>query len=130
MKRTVSIAAVLATLLLGRPAPSRATENQGQEFSLAIAAAAADLLYTPAKVLTAAVGLPIGGLVGVLTGGDTRAAYAVWVPMASGTYFLTTYNLEGSEPIEFFGSDYADRPSTSSEADVTGIYRAEYYDIQ
>src|SRR5207253_10131120 len=105
MKRTLSIAAVLVLLLVGRPAPSHATTD-GQEFSKAIAAAALDLVYTPIKVLTAMVGLPIGAMTGVLTGGDVRSAYAVWVPTASGTYFITPAHLEGTEPVQFFGSDY------------------------
>jgi len=127
MKRTLSMAAVLALLLVGRPAVSHATDG-GQEFGKAIAAAGLDLFYTPAKVVTAIVGLPIGAMTGLLTGGDTRSAYAVWVPMASGTYFLTAANMEGREPIQFFGSDYADTPSTSAEADAGGggIYSAMY----
>ena len=126
MNRSLSIGALVLTFILAHPAPSPATHDPGQEFGMAIAAAAADLLYTPAKVVTAAVGLPIGAATGLLTGGDVRAAYAVWVPMASGTYFLTPANLEGSEPIEFFGTDYADTPSTSTEADKGGIYDALY----
>jgi hypothetical protein len=63
----------------------------------------------------------------MLTGGDVRSAYAIWVPAASGTYFLTAANFEGSEPIEFIGSDYADRPSPgSSAAEAGGIYEAQY----
>jgi len=123
MKRTVSMAAVLALLLLGRPAIG---STGGQEFGKAIAAAALDLVYTPAKTITALVGLPIGAMTGLLTGGDTRSAYAVWVPMTSGTYFITPANLEGAEPVEFFGSDYADTPSTTDEADKGGIYDAQY----
>ena len=125
MKRTLSMAAVLVLLLVGRPVVSHAADG-GQEFGKAIAAAALDLVYTPAKVLTAIVGLPVGAMTGVLTGGDVRSAYAVWVPMASGTFFITPANLEGVEPIQFFGSDYADTPSTSTEADKGGIYDAMY----
>jgi hypothetical protein len=87
------------------------------------------LLYTPAKVIVAVGGLTLGGLTGLLTGGDTRSAYAVWVPVATGTYFLTPSHLDGSEPIEFFGtSDYADTPSTSAAAamEAGAIYEAEY----
>ena len=127
MKRTLSMAAVLTLLLVGRPAVSHATDG-GQEFSKAIAAAALDLVYTPAKVVVAIVGLPIGAMTGLLTGGDTRSAYAVWVPTTSGSYFITPANLEGREPVRFFGSDYADTPSTSADADQGGggIYDAMY----
>jgi len=126
MKRMLVMAAVLVLLLVGRPATTHAATDGGQEFGKAIAAAALDLVYTPAKVLTAVVGLPIGAMTGILTGGDVRAAYAVWVPTASGTYFITPASLEGAEQVQFFGSDYADQPSASAEADKGGIYDAMY----
>ena len=123
--RTVLIAVVLGMLVLGRPTPGHA--QSGREFGLAVLSAGANLFYIPAKIITAFGGLALGGMTGVLTGGDTRAAYAVWVPTASGTYILRPSNLEGTEPIEFFGSDYADRPSKNGEATQgTGIYEAQY----
>lgn len=125
MKRALSIAAVVLALLAGRPAAGSATQD-GQEFSMAIAAAAANLLYTPAKIVTAVVGFPVGAMCGWLTGGDTRAAYAVWVPTMSGSYFITPANLEGREPIEFFGTDYADTPSRARGPYTGGIYDVQY----
>jgi hypothetical protein len=125
MHRFLTVALAL-TVLVGRPAISSAHENAGREFSLAISAAAANLLYTPAKVIVAIAGMAVGGLTGVLTG-DTRAQYGVLVPAASGTYALTPAHLEGREPIEFFGTEYADRPSTYESATETGqIYEAQY----
>jgi hypothetical protein len=125
MKRTLSIAAVVVALLVGRPGPSRAVQP-GQEFSMAIAAAAANLLYTPAKVVTAVVGFPVGAMCGWLTGGDVRSAYAVWVPTMSGSYFLTPANIEGREPILFFGTDYGDKPSKARGPYTGGIYDVQY----
>ena len=124
MRRTLALA-VLAMLVFGRPGAARA--HHDREFGLAIGAAASDLVYTPAKVIVAIGGLALGGITGLLTGGNTRAAYAVWVPAASGTFVLTPAHLEGAEPIEFFGSDYADRPSTGSGVtEGRGIYEAQY----
>jgi len=123
--RRVLVVVVLGILLLGRPVPGRA--QPGAEFGLAIGAAAANLVYTPVKVITAFGGLALGGMTGLLTGGDVRAAYAVWVPAASGTFMLTPNNLDGTEPIEFFGSDYADRPSKGAAVtEARGIYEAQY----
>jgi len=49
------------------------------------------------------------------------------VPAASGTYLLTPAHLEGTVPIEFFGSDYADQVSGSSTTgEGSGIYDAQY----
>ena len=123
--RRVLVVVVLGMLVLGRPVPGRA--QPGAVFGLAVGAAGANLLYLPAKVITAIGGLVLGGMTGVLTGGDTRAAYAVWVPAASGTFILTPNNLDGTEPIEFFGSDYTDRPSTTTGvSEGRGIYEAQY----
>jgi hypothetical protein len=125
MRRVLGIL-VLATFVLGRPVTGRA-QSQGQEFGLAVGAAAGNLLYFPAKVLVAIGGGALGGLTGLLTGGDVRAAYAVWVPAASGTYLLTPANLEGRVPLEFFGSDYADQPSQAiGSGEAAGIYEMEY----
>ena len=87
--------------------PARAEDrNPGREFGLAGASVGANLLYTPPKLLTALIGLPVGALTGVFTGLDLRSMYAVWVPTVTGTYFVTPAHLEGTRPIEFFGSHY------------------------
>ena len=125
MPKIVAILA-LALLVVGRPAVGRATLSPGEEFGLSLASAASNLLYIPAKVIVAAVGLPVGAVSGLLAGGDVRAAYAVWVPAASGTFFLRPANLDGTEPIEFFGSEYADLPSRGAALEVGGIYEAQY----
>src|SRR5215470_3719562 len=112
--RTLVIAVVLGTLVLGRPLPGHA--QPGREFGLGVLSAGANLFYVPAKLLTAVGGLALGGLAGFLTGGDQRAAYGVMVPAATGTFILGPANLAGTEPIQFFGSDYADTPSRSADA--------------
>src|SRR5438093_13508788 len=123
--RSVLVSLVLLGVVLGRPAQLRA-HCAAAEFGLAVGAAAGNLVYLPVKVIVAFGGLALGSMTGVLTGGDVRAAYAVWVPAASGTYLLTPANLEGTEPIEFFGSDYADRPSTAATVEGAGIYDIQY----
>jgi hypothetical protein len=87
-------------------------EGAGAEVGFSILAAMSNLVYTPAKVVVATVGLGVGALAGFLSGGDTRSAYAFWVPMAGGRYFLTADQMDGNVPVEFFGSDYADQPSS------------------
>ena len=124
--RRVLVALVLLGIVLGRPAPLRA-HSAAAELGLAVGAAAGNLVYLPVKGIVAFGGLALGALTGLLTGGDLRAAYAVWVPAASGTYFLTPAELEGTEPIEFFGSDYADQPSRAAGAvEGAGIYDIQY----
>jgi len=124
--RRVLVALVVLGVVLGRPAVLRA-ESAAAEFGLAVGAAAGNLLYLPGKVVVALGGLVLGAVTGVLTGGDVRAAYAVWVPAASGTYLLTPAHLEGTVPIEFFGSDYADQSSKAAgAAEGAGIYDIQY----
>ena len=106
--RRASISLLLMACLAASPAGARDREP-GREFGLAGASIAANLLYTPPKLLTALFGIPAGALTAVCTGWNLRAMYAVWVPTVTGTYFLTPSHLQGERPIEFFGSHY---PST------------------
>ena len=100
--------------------------SRGQ-FGLAVGAASLNLFYTPAKLLVAGAGLAFGSVVGLLNGGDVRSAYAVWVPAAGGTFMLKPGHLDGTEPVRFFGRDYADRASSAgSVAEAGGIYEAQY----
>jgi len=113
-------------LILGRPVPGRA-HNGAAEAGLAVGATLANVVYVPAKVIVAMGGLVLGALTGLLNGGDTRSAYALWVPAASGTYILTPACLDGSEPLQFFGSEYADRPSAQTTACEGGsMYQSLY----
>ena len=96
--------------------------TQAEEAAFAIIATGANLFYVPAKILVAAVAVPVGGLAGAFSGGDARTAYAIWVPAMGGTYFLTNAHLEGSKPIEFLGDDYADRPAPDTKGDRSVIY--------
>ena len=114
MQKTIACF-VLAAALTTNTGIARA-EGPGVEIGFSLLAAVSNLFYTPAKVVVAAVGLPLGALAGTLNGGDTRAAYALWVPMAGGRYFLTSDQMDGKVPVEFFGSDYADRPSQYERA--------------
>jgi len=120
---TVTLGLVLATILQARPAG--ATHSQVGEAGLALGAAAANLIYLPVKTVVAVGGLGLGALTGLLTGGDVRAAYALWVPTTGGTFLLTPAHFDGTRSIEFFGSDYADQPSTNVR-DTSIAYRALY----
>jgi hypothetical protein len=121
----IVVTLLLATMLLaGRPA-SAGQRTPGAEAGLALGAAFGNLVYLPAKTIVAFLGFPVGAFAAVFTGGSTRAAYAIWVPTASGTWALTPDHLDGTRPIEFFGTDYADRPSTMPNDNGT-VYDALY----
>jgi hypothetical protein len=108
MRKTLATVALAASLVLA-PLVARA-DSPEHEVGYSALAAVSNLWYFPAKVTMAAVGLPLGAAAGFLNGGDTRASYAFWVPMVGGAYFLTSDHIDGDEPFEFFGRDYADRP--------------------
>jgi hypothetical protein len=122
MRRFVA-ALALGALVLGQAAPGHA-RTQASEVGNALAAAGINLVYIPTKLVLATMGLVAGGVVGVLTAGDTRSAYALWVPTATGSWVVTPSNLEGREPLEFFGSDYTDKPSPAARR--YGSYEAAY----
>jgi hypothetical protein len=124
MRRLIAAAVLLGLVASARPA--RAI-TQGEEAGRAIASVGLNIFYIPAKAVMAVLGMVAGGFVGVATGGDERASYAVLVPVTSGTWFVTPDHIEGSRPIEFFGSDYADTPSELGQSEPgRGSYDAMY----
>ena len=104
------VAGSLLCGMLALASPARAL-TQGEEAGFALLSGAANLLYVPAKTIACTLSMPVGALAGWLSGGSERAAYAIWVPMAGGTWFITPSHLDGQKPIEFVGHDYADTPS-------------------
>ena len=85
-------------------APMRVSaRDAGREAALAGASVAANILYTPAKAVLALGGLLAGGVTFLATGMNARAAYAIWVPTVSGTYFITPARLDGRRSFELGG---------------------------
>jgi hypothetical protein len=106
-RKLIGTAVLFGVLAAGRPALATQAEEAGR----ALASLGMNIFYIPAKAVMATVGLVTGGIVGVVTGGDERSAYAIWVPTASGTWYFTPAQIEGSQDVLFFGNDYADEPS-------------------
>jgi hypothetical protein len=106
-RKLIGTAVLFGVLAAGRPALATQAEEAGR----ALASLGMNIFYIPAKAVMATVGLVTGGIVGVVTGGYERSAYAIWVPTASGTWYFTPAQIEGSQDVLFFGNDYADEPS-------------------
>lgn len=127
--RSILALLMVAGLCLGRNADAhvRGTTHStpAHEASLAIGAALSSIVYFPVKVTAAAVGLVGGAIAGLVTGGETRAAYAIWVPMAGGNYVVRPAHLDGTRSFAFFGADYEDRPSLRNQ-DGSVIYDSLY----
>ena len=127
MRRILAGLLCVGMLLGGGRSASASHISPGKEAGLSLGALGANLGYFPAKVVVAWVGAVGGGLAGFFTGGNLRAAYAIWVPTMGGTWMLTPNHLDGSERIAFFGHDYADTPSgTSEDPESSRIYTSRY----
>ncbi len=82
---------------------TEAAEPVGQEAGYGVGAALASVLYIPAKVTYAGLGLLTGGLGYVLTGGRADVANNIIYPAVRGNYVVTPNHLKGTEPIYFVG---------------------------
>jgi hypothetical protein len=114
MKTQISKGIALA-LLVGTMAAPLGAQTTGQiaepveepltsEAGYGVGAALASVLYIPAKVTYAGLGLLTGGLGWVLTGGRTDIANSIIYPAVGGNYVVTPNHLKGTEPIYFVGA--------------------------
>jgi len=128
---TRRIAALVVTLALsvvpvaGAHVPGTTRTTPAHEAGLAVAASLSSLVYLPMKLAMAGLGIVGGGLTGVLTGGDTRATYAVLVPLTGGDYLVRSAHIDGARPFEVFGTHYDDEPSPY-DSDGSIIYDSLY----
>lgn len=63
----------------------------------------ATIPYGAVKVAYALGGSIVGGLTWAMSGGDTEAAKAVWIPSMTGDYIVQPQNLTGETPLHFVG---------------------------
>jgi hypothetical protein len=86
------------------PADQPASPGVGEEVGYGAGSALANVVYIPAKVTYAALGLLTGGLGYVLSGGNTEVASNIIYPAVRGNYVVTPDHLKGREPIYFVGA--------------------------
>jgi hypothetical protein len=99
-------------------------EGVGEEAGYGIGAALANVLYIPAKVTYAGLGLLTGGLGYVLSGGRADVANNIIYPAVRGNYVVTPSHLKGTEPIYFVGAPPPDpNQSTQSSAPASTVTR-------
>jgi len=108
MKRLTCAVAVLAMVSgVGRAwgaeqnpqlelAPAHPVERAGAS----LASALCNVVYFPLRFALTVVTAGLGGFTGMMTGGDLRAADAVW-DATEGQGFITPAILEDSEPLRF-----------------------------
>ena len=79
------------------------SQDTASEAGLGVASVFLSIPYGAAKVAYAILGGITGGFTYVLTGGNLKAAEAVWDTSLRGTYIITPEHLRGEKPVRFFG---------------------------
>jgi dienelactone hydrolase len=94
----------LMVALTGNPAiAAEQSETSPEGAGLQAASWLATIPYGAVKVAYALGGSIVGGLTWAMSGGDTAAAKAVWIPSMTGDYIVQPQNLTGERPIHFLG---------------------------
>lgn len=88
---------------IAHPPPGR---TPGGEFARGVAAPVLSAVYFPVKFGVSVAGAFLGGVSGLLTGGDDRAAEGIWHPTVGGSYFITPTTLTGER--RFLPFDHGD----------------------
>lgn len=106
-KRNLVVGVAFGLLIAGTGSPAIAAEQSGTSPEGAAGLQAVSWLasvpYGAVKVAYALGGGIVGGLTWVMSGGDTEAAKAVWVPSMTGDYIVQPENLTGDKPLHFMG---------------------------
>ena len=97
------------------PSTNAAEEGVGETAGYGVGAAVATVLYVPVKVTYAGLGVLMGGLGYLFSGGRADVANNIIYPAVRGDYVVTPSNLKGTEPIYFVG---APPPEMSPRADA------------
>jgi len=91
------------------PSVLQTEASAGEDLGYGVGSVLASILYSPAKITYAGLGLITGGLGFVLSGGNTDVATTIINPAVRGNYVVTPRHLKGEEPLVFVG------PSDPSE---------------
>jgi hypothetical protein len=78
-------------------------QDTASEAGLGAASVILSIPYGAAKIAYAILGGITGGFTYALTGGNLKAAEAVWDTALRGTYIITPDHLRGEKPIRFLG---------------------------
>jgi len=128
MRRRVAATACALAIALA-PGMASAVEDEGiaNEAGVGAAAAIGTLVYGPAKIIYATLGLVFGGAAWGLSGGDNEVLNAVITPSVRGDYVLTPEHVRMERNLEFFGRDPEYRYSqTAMVEETTGVIVEPY----
>ncbi len=106
----VALVLVLALLTVGTvPAAWGQTQDEdnsgstGAQFGLGVGSVFVTIPYGLVKVVMATLGSIFGGFTYAFSGGNEKAAKAVWDTSLRGTYVITPDHLRGNRAVRFFG---------------------------
>ena len=106
-RRNLVFGVAVGLLIAGTGSPAIAAEQSGTSPEGAAGLQAVSWLatvpYGAVKVAYALGGGIVGGFTWVMSGGDTEAAKAVWIPSMTGDYIVQPENLTGDKPLHFVG---------------------------
>lgn len=86
------------------PANQAAEPAVGEELGYGVGSVLANVVYMPAKITYAGLGLLTGGLGYVLTAGRADVANNIIYPSVKGNYVVTPSHLKGTDPLYFVGA--------------------------
>lgn len=121
-KAVVALALVLSLLPVGI-SPSAWSQTQEEDntdstmsqFGLGVGSVLLTIPYTAAKLAMAILGGITGGFTYALSGGDKKAAKAVWDTSLRGTYVITPDHLKGKRAVRFLGVPQNDQEAGTVE---------------
>lgn len=86
------------------PVSQPAEPDVKEELAYGFGSVLANVVYMPAKIVYAGLGLMTGGLGYVLSAGRADVANNIIYPSVRGTYVVTPSHLKGEQPVIFIGS--------------------------
>lgn len=94
---------LVALTIAFQASPGLAANDTAREAGVGVGAAFGSLLYAPAKLVYATLGVVLGGIAWGLSGGDADVKDAVIMPAVRGDYVITPSIIRGEEKLEFVG---------------------------
>ena len=98
-------ALILALAVAPTAAWSEGDDGLGNEAGIGALAALSTLLYGPAKLGYATLGLLFGGVSWGLSGGDQQVLDSVITAAVRGDYVVTPEHIRMERPLEFYGQE-------------------------
>ena len=126
--RSCALTGALALAVVAAPSAAWAEDDTslGNEAGLGALSALSTLIYGPAKLTYATLGLVFGGIAWGLAGGDQEVLDAVVTASVRGDYVVTPSHLRMEEGLEFYGQDPRYREIQHAAVDESTFYEEDY----